>query len=92
MSFTALILAGSRGGADPVAAYAGVADKALIEIGGATMLARVVTALREAGADRIAVSASCRVEVDCLHDRDCLRGSGGCRCRHHGCGRGSGRR
>ena len=58
MSFNALVLAGSRGGIDPVAAYAGVADKALIEIGGQTMLARVIGALREAGAARIAVSAS----------------------------------
>jgi len=64
MSFTALVLAGSRGGGDPVAAYAGVADKALIEIGGATMLARVVAALREAGADRIAVSASSPAVAD----------------------------
>ncbi|UIJ47483.1 nucleotidyltransferase family protein [Sphingomonas cannabina] len=58
MSFNALVLAGSRGGADPVADYAGVSDKALIPIGGETMLAHVVAALREAGAARIAVSAS----------------------------------
>ena len=50
MSFNALVLAGSRGGIDPVADYAGVSDKALIEIGGRTMLARVIGALREAGA------------------------------------------
>ncbi|MCP3734369.1 nucleotidyltransferase family protein [Sphingomonas sp. RP10(2022)] len=54
----ALILAGSRGGADPVADYAGVSDKALIRFGEATMLERVVIALREAGIDRIAVSAN----------------------------------
>ncbi|HEU4959732.1 MAG TPA: NTP transferase domain-containing protein [Sphingomonas sp.] len=64
MSFNALVLAGSRGGADPVAAYAGLADKALIEIAGATMLARVVAALREAGAGRIAVSASSPAVAD----------------------------
>ena len=58
MTFNALILAGSRGGADAVASYAGVADKALIVIEGETMLARVVAALRAAGADRIAVSAN----------------------------------
>ncbi|GAA0662143.1 GTP:adenosylcobinamide-phosphate guanylyltransferase [Sphingomonas insulae] len=58
MSFHALVLAGSRGGPDPVADHAGVADKALIRIDGATMLERVVTALREAGAVRIAVSAN----------------------------------
>jgi GTP:adenosylcobinamide-phosphate guanylyltransferase len=58
MSFNALVLAGSRGGADPLAAYAGVTDKALIEVAGETMLAHVVNALRAAGAARIAVSAS----------------------------------
>jgi GTP:adenosylcobinamide-phosphate guanylyltransferase len=58
MSFNALVLAGSRGGADPLAAYAGVSDKALITIAGETMLAHVVNALRAAGAARIAVSAS----------------------------------
>jgi GTP:adenosylcobinamide-phosphate guanylyltransferase len=58
MSFNALVLAGSRGGVDPLADYAGVTDKALIRIGGATMLERVVVALRAAGAARIAVSAN----------------------------------
>lgn len=58
MTFNVLILAGSRGGIDPVAAYAGVAHKALIEIGGRTMLARVVDALRAAGAARILVSTA----------------------------------
>lgn len=55
MSFNALVLAGSRGGVDPLADYAGVTEKAMIEIGGRTMLARVVAALRAAGAGRIAV-------------------------------------
>jgi len=58
MSFNALILAGSRGGVDPVAAYAGVAHKALIEIDGRSMLARVVDALHAAGAGRILVSTN----------------------------------
>ncbi|MDP1027545.1 nucleotidyltransferase family protein [Sphingomonas sp. KR1UV-12] len=54
----ALILAGSRPGApDPLADYAGVAHKALIELDGKTLLARVTAALRRAGIDRIAVSA-----------------------------------
>lgn len=57
MRAAALILAGSRGGQDPVAAYAGVTDKALIELNGLSMLARVVAALRQAGIGRIAVSA-----------------------------------
>ena len=58
MSFTALILAGSRGGVDPLAEHAGVPDKALIAIDGRTMLARVADALRAAGADRIVVAVS----------------------------------
>lgn len=53
--FSALVLAGSRGGEDPVAAYAGVSHKALIRLGGETLLARVLGALRAAGAGRIAV-------------------------------------
>ncbi|WP_337187164.1 nucleotidyltransferase family protein [Phenylobacterium sp.] len=56
--FAALVLAGSRGGADPVAAYGGAAHKALIRLGGETLLARVVGALRAAGAGRIAVISS----------------------------------
>ncbi len=58
----AVILAGSRGGVDPVAAYAGVAHKALIELGGDTLLARVAGALAEAGCAPIAVSTN-EVEV-----------------------------
>lgn len=56
--FGALILAGSRGGVDPVAGYAGVSHKALIVLEGETLLARVAQALRDAGATRIAVSVS----------------------------------
>ena len=42
---TALVLAGSRPGGDPLASHAGVSHKALIEIGGRTMIERVVAAL-----------------------------------------------
>lgn len=56
--FSALVLAGSRGGADPVADYAGVAHKALIPLEGRPLLARVAEALRTAGAARIAVSCN----------------------------------
>lgn len=56
MSFAALILAGTRPGGDPLARSAGVAHKALIELGGRTLLARVIEAVREGGAGRIAVS------------------------------------
>jgi GTP:adenosylcobinamide-phosphate guanylyltransferase len=57
-AINALILAGSRGGVDPVAAYAGVTHKALILLDGQTLLARVAQALRDAGATHIAVSVS----------------------------------
>ena len=56
--FQALVLAGSRGGVDPVAAYGGASHKALIRLGGETLLARVVGALQVAGATRIAVISS----------------------------------
>jgi GTP:adenosylcobinamide-phosphate guanylyltransferase len=42
---TALVLAGTRAGGDPLATYAGVSHKALIEVGGRTMIERVVVAL-----------------------------------------------
>lgn len=45
---TALVLAGTRSSGDPLADYAGVSHKALIEIGGRTMLERVVGALAAA--------------------------------------------
>lgn len=56
--FTALVLAGSRGGIDPVAEYAGVSHKGLIVLGGETLLARVLKALQGAGATRIGVSTN----------------------------------
>lgn len=56
--FQALVLAGARGPDDPVAAYAGVAHKGLIELDGRTLIDRVVEALSLAGAERIAVSTS----------------------------------
>ena len=56
--FTALVLAGSRGGIDPVADYAGVSHKGLIVLGGETLLARVLRALKAAGATRIGVSTN----------------------------------
>ena len=58
MSFSALILAGSRPGVDdPVAASEGVAHKALVTLGATTLLARVAYAVRAAGAAEIVVSA-----------------------------------
>nr|WP_166177933.1 NTP transferase domain-containing protein [Altererythrobacter segetis] len=59
MSLKAVILAGSRPGAeDPVAAAEGVAHKVLAKVAGHTLLERVVRALRDAGIEDIAVSAS----------------------------------
>jgi len=45
VTLTALVLAGTRTGGDPLAAHAGVSHKALIEVGGRTMIERVVAAL-----------------------------------------------
>ncbi|MFO7326444.1 MAG: nucleotidyltransferase family protein [Pseudomonadota bacterium] len=44
---TALVLAGTRPGGDPLAAHAGVSHKALIPVGGMPMLGRVLAALAE---------------------------------------------
>jgi len=44
---TALVLAGTRQGGDPLAMHAGVTHKALIDIGGRAMLERVITALAQ---------------------------------------------
>ena len=55
---SALILAGSRAETDPLALSEGVAHKALIPIGGMTMLERVHRALAQAGYRRIYVSTS----------------------------------
>jgi GTP:adenosylcobinamide-phosphate guanylyltransferase len=58
MTHSALILAGSRQGEiDALAASEGVSHKALIELEGLPLLARVHAALAAAGMDRIAVSA-----------------------------------
>ena len=56
MSFSALVLAGTRPGGDPLAQQIGVAHKALVEIAGEPILTRVVTALRGGGAAQVAVS------------------------------------
>ena len=58
MSFSAVVLAGTRPGGDPLSGHEGVPHKALIDVGGEPMLARVIAALREAGAARIGVSCS----------------------------------
>lgn len=50
--FTALVLAGSRPGGDPLARAAGVSHKALAPVAGVAMLTRVVETLRAARAVR----------------------------------------
>jgi len=47
---TALVLAGSRGGIDPVAEASGKSAKAFAEVGGEPMIERVLTTLRSTGA------------------------------------------
>lgn len=66
--FQALVLAGSRGGVDAVADYAGVSHKGLIVLGGRTLLNRVLDALTLAGAHRIGVSTSDAAVISALAD------------------------
>jgi GTP:adenosylcobinamide-phosphate guanylyltransferase len=68
----ALILAGSRPGPpDPVGLAENAAHKSLVLIHGKTMLARVVTALRRAGIEKIAVSASDPLVIGAARALDC---------------------
>ena len=55
---SAVVLAGTRPGGDPLAGMEGKPHKALIELEGATLLERVVAALRGAGIARIGVSCT----------------------------------
>ena len=68
--FQALVLAGSRGGIDPVADYAGVSHKGLIILAGETLLTRVLRALEQAGATRIGVSTSDLAVVSAIEGLD----------------------
>nr|WP_217703918.1 NTP transferase domain-containing protein [Schlegelella koreensis] len=72
---TALVLAATRPGGDPLAAAAGVSHKALIEVGGRTMIERVVGALA-------AVAAVARIVV-VIERPELLRGLAGV----EGCGK-----
>ena len=70
---TALVLAGSRPGAvDPVALGENVAHKALVEVDGQPMLARVVAALRASGCETVAVSADHPLVTTLARTLDCL--------------------
>jgi GTP:adenosylcobinamide-phosphate guanylyltransferase len=69
----ALVLAGSRpGAADPVALAENVAHKALVDIDGQPMLARVVAALRASGCDTIAVSGDHPLVVELAQALGCV--------------------
>ena len=63
-AFTAIVLAGSRPGDDPVARAAGVSRKAFAEVGGVAMVARVVAALGASSrVGRILISAHDGAEI-----------------------------
>ena len=68
MSFSAVILAGSRAGENGADVFGGAAHKALIKLEGRTLLCRVSDALRAAGASEIAVSCSEGPVADCARD------------------------
>lgn len=61
--YTALVLAGTRPGGDPLAAYAGVSHKALIEVDGQPMLGRVLAALAATAQVKRIVVAIDRPEI-----------------------------
>lgn len=72
-----LILAGRRGGADPVARSAGVSHKALVPVAGIPMLERVASTLREAlprSPLGIAIEDAGSAELEALVDRLAARG------------------
>src|SRR5690606_14143305 len=64
---TARVLTGSHGRVDPVADAEGVTHKALVRVGAATMLERVMAALREAGVQRVLVSADAPAAIALAH-------------------------
>lgn len=63
--YTALVLAGTRPGGDPLATHAGVSHKALIDVGGLPMLLRVLHALAASPAVARIVVAIDRADVLC---------------------------
>lgn len=68
--FTALVLAGSRPGGDPLARAAGVSHKALAPVDGVPMLSRVVATLHAARAIRQVVV--CGIDRDVLAEQSAL--------------------
>jgi GTP:adenosylcobinamide-phosphate guanylyltransferase len=72
---TALVLAGTRSGGDPMATAAGVGHKALIEIHGRSMIERVVAALaRSSSVERIIIAIDA---PDLLSEHPELRAAAG---------------
>lgn len=71
MNFTALVLAGTRPGGDPLAGAEGKPHKALIEIEGRSLLERVVAALDQAGAETIGVSCDEGLVADKARELGC---------------------
>ena len=69
MNWTAVLLAGSRTGGDPVAEHCHVPVKALVEVGGEVMIRRVVRALAgEPKIDRLVVVGERELLAPCLAD------------------------
>ena len=67
MSWTAVVLAGSRASGDPVAEYCGVPAKALAEVADVPMLGRVVSALGvESGVANLCIVGDKAVLAPCL--------------------------
>ena len=69
---TALILAGTRPGGDPLAGIEGKLHKALIDVAGSTLLERVIGAIRAAGIDRIGVSCDEGPVADLARAQNCI--------------------
>ncbi len=79
---TAVVLAGSRGPGEPLAVYAGVSHKALIEVGGRPMVERVVAALSAVAAVRTIVVLIERPELLVGH-AGLIAAAGSCRLEIH---------
>lgn len=71
MSWTAVVLAGSRASGDPVAEQCGVAVKALAEVAGQPMLCRVIRALgADTGIGRVLIVGDRTLLGPCLSQMD----------------------
>lgn len=73
---SALVLAGRRGPADPLAESRGASHRALLEVNGVAMLLRVVRALRGAGIGRVTVSIDEPQRLEAVPELRALLASG----------------